>query len=403
MSTTVPWSVVLAGGLAFSTFAGLMSHGFTLATGRALWTLQADPSASFSYVMLMNQVYWNAWALLTPAIFLAARRYPITRDRWIAGIALHLAIGSAFVVVHSVMASSGRVWLQTWYGMQVSWPGAVRDHLLRTYDWELTYYAAAAGVWHALYFRGDAQRRAAQAAELELALVRAQLVALQRQIHPHFLFNTLHVISAFVRRKPDAAEEMIERLSELLRLTLRRSDAHEVPLADELNHLNAYLAIERVHFGERLAVLVDIEAGADRVLVPSLLLQPLVENAIRHGIAPRAAGGQVAVTARLDGDRLALRIEDDGVGLPTEGPARLPSGVGTRNVQARLERLYGVEQRMEFAPRPGGGLIVALSLPARIAERTEPELAPSIGLRLSALSGWAAQVEPPLARVRPDP
>jgi two-component sensor histidine kinase len=397
VSTAIPWRIVLAGGLAFATLAGLISYGFTLATGRALWTLEADPSASFSYVMLMNQVYWNAWALLTPAIFLAARRHPITRERWISGVLLHLVMGSAFVAVHSVLASSGRVWLQTWYGMEVPWGAAVRDHLLRTYDWELTYYAAAAGVWHAWHFRGEAQRRAAQAAELELALVRAQLLALQRQVHPHFLFNTLHVISAFVRRQPDAAEEMLERLSELLRLTLRRSDAHEVPLADELHYLNAYLAIEQVHFGTRLSVSIDVEPAARGVLVPSLLLQPLVENAIRHGIAPRAAGGRVTLRACLSGLRLALTVEDDGVGLRSETASRFHSGVGTANVRARLERLYGSQQRMAFVQRPGGGLIVEVSLPARLAERPEREQA-SAGERSQALRGWSPHVEP-LGRV----
>jgi signal transduction histidine kinase len=395
VSTRVPWSIVLAAGVAFSTFAGLASHVFTLATGRALWTLEADPSASFSYVMLMNQVYWNAWALLTPAIFQAARRFPITRERWLAGVLWHVAVGSVFVVAHSVMASTGRVVLQTWYGMDVSWPAAVRDHLLRTYDWELTYYAAATGLWHALYFRGEAQRRASEAAELELALVRAQLVALQRQLHPHFLFNTLHVISTFVRRRPDAAEEMIERLAELLRLTIHRSDAHEIPLADELHYLDLYLEIERVHFGDRLSVVVDTGLGADKMLVPSLLLQPLVENAIRHGIAPRGSGGRVAISARVDRGRLHLKIEDDGIGMPAEAQGRPPSGVGTENVQARLERLYGTGHRLEFARRQGGGLIVSLSLPARLAghadsagDRLRADLSESaIGLRRGSLAG----------------
>ncbi len=232
MQPLVPWRVVLLAGVALGTFAGLVSYLFTLVTGRALWTLESDASASFSYVMVINQIYWNSWALLTPAIFACARRWPITPDRWIRTVLLHVGVGSAFVAAHALIAASGRVWLQRMYVMDVTWWHSVQEHALRTYDWELTYYIAAAGIWHALHFRSEAAARQARATDLELALVRAQLLVLQRQLHPHFLFNTLHVISAFVRRKPDAAEEMIERLSELLRLTLQRAETHEVRLAE---------------------------------------------------------------------------------------------------------------------------------------------------------------------------
>jgi signal transduction histidine kinase len=360
----VPWRAVLAGGLAFSSFAGLMSYMFTLATGRALWTNEADPSASFTYVFVMNHIYWNSWAVLTPAIFRVAERLPITPKQWVRRIGLHVVIGSSFVLLHSVMAGTGRVWLQTWFGMDPPWATSVRDHVLRTYDWELTYYAAAAGVWHAWHYRQEAARRASEAAGLELALVRAQLLALERQLHPHFLFNTLHAISALVRKRPDAAEEMIERLGELLRLTLRRDEAHEVPLFEELQYLELYLSIERVHFGARLRVTIDVAPDAAMVPVPRLLLQPLVENAVRHGIAPRESGGSVWVRGRLHGSQLVLTVEDDGVGLSSDGRRRLYEGVGTRNVRARLERLHGRAQSLRFAARSGGGLVVTIVLGA---------------------------------------
>ena len=374
----IPWRAVIAGGLAFSSFAGLTSHVFTLATGRALWTNEADPSASLVYVFLMNHVYWNSWAVLTPAIFRVAERLPITPERWARRIGLHLLIGSAFVLLHSLIAGTGRVWLQTWFGMDVSWAPSVRDHVLRTYDWELTYYAAAAGVWHAWHFRQEAARRASEAAGLELALVRAQLLALERQLHPPFLFNTRHALSAFVRKRPDAAEEMIERLGDLLRLTLRRDEAHEVPLFEELQYLDLYVSIERVHFGDRLHVTIDVTAEAATVAVPRLLLQPLVENAIQHGLAPRESGGSVWVRGRVDGSQLILTVEDDGVGLTREGRLRLYEGVGTRNVRARLERLHGAAQSLSFTARPGGGLTATITLGGMPAPSPAPELAPAL-------------------------
>jgi hypothetical protein len=143
---------ILGAGFLFAIFAGLVSHGFTVATGTALWTLEADPSASFSYVMLMNQIYWLTWAALTPAIFRFADRYPLSSRTWKRRIPGHVLAGSAFVFVHAMLVGTGRSWLQSAYGMDTSWWDWVKQQFLRTYDWELTYYAAAAGVRHALVY-----------------------------------------------------------------------------------------------------------------------------------------------------------------------------------------------------------------------------------------------------------
>ncbi len=369
----VSFRVILAAGASFAVFAGLVSHAFTVATGTALWTLEADPSASFSYVMLMNQVYWGTWALLTPAIFRFADRVPLTAAAWQRRLPVHVLAGSAFVFAHAALVGTGRAWLQTAYGMDTVWWDWIRHQFLRTFDWELTYYAAAVGVRHALVLHGAARDREVRAAELETRLVEAQLQALQRQLHPHFLFNTLHAISALVRRDPCAAEAMIERLGDLLRLTLNRLGAQEVTLAEELEYLDLYLEIEKVHFGDRLRVRRAIDPGARDALVPYLVLQPLVENAIAHGLAPRLAPGVVEIEARGADGRLWLRVADTGVGLRPAAPSRVRHGVGLSNTRARLEHLYGADHRFTLGPRDGGGVVVEIEIPLRTAAQALPD------------------------------
>jgi LytS/YehU family sensor histidine kinase len=207
--------------------------------------------------------------------------------------------------------------------------------------------------------------RDVSAAQLETRLVEAQLQALQRQLHPHFLFNTLHAISALVHRDADKADEMIERLSDLLRLALDRVSVAEVPLEDEIEYVRAYLDIEAVHFGDRLAVRWRIDPRARDRLVPNLMLQPLVENAVRHGLEPLRLGGTLDIAASLDGDRLLVRIADNGCGPKAE----LREGVGLGNTRARLARLYGPGGSLEVRPRSGGGTEVTIRMPARTALR----------------------------------
>jgi two-component system LytT family sensor kinase len=360
---------ILAAGVLFALFAGLMSHGFTLATGTALWTLEADPSATFSYVMLMNQIYWVSWAALTPAIFWFADRYPLNSTTWKRRIPGHVLAGSLFVFAHATLVGTGRSWLQAAYGMDTVWWDWVKHQFLRTFDWELTYYAAAAGVRHALVYYQAARDRAVEAAQLETRLVEAQLQALQRQLQPHFLFNTLHAISALVRRNPEAAEEMIERLGDLLRLTLNKVGAQQVPLSEELDYLDVYLDIEKIHFGSRLGVTRTIDPSARDALVPFLVLQPLVENAIKHGVGPRLAPGKVFIEAEAFGSRLVLRVSDTGAGMPAGTIQQLTQGVGLSNTRSRLQHLYGADHRFTFEPRPSGGVTVTVDVPLRHAVR----------------------------------
>jgi LytS/YehU family sensor histidine kinase len=242
----------------------------------------------------------------------------------------------------------------------------------------MTYWTVV-GLSHALHFHREAQERALTAAQLEARLAEAQLQALQRQLHPHFLFNTLHTISALIHRDAEAADEMLARLSDLLRLTLDRLGIQEVTLKEELEFLGKYLEIERTRFGERLVVDMQIEPETLDICVPNLVLQPLVENAMRHGIAPRLGGGRLQIVARLTGDRLWMMVRDNGAGLPKAKLDAFNHGVGLSNTRSRLEHLYPRNHRFEFHEPSDGGLAVTIEIPAAAETDQEgPSEAPSM-------------------------
>jgi signal transduction histidine kinase len=197
--------------------------------------------------------------------------------------------------------------------------------------------------------------------QLQTRLAQAQLHALRLQLNPHFLFNTLNAITALVHTDPHAAERMIMGLSELLRISLGSVGEQEVPLARELEVLGHYLEIQQVRFADRLQVEYAVASGTESALVPNLLLQPLVENAIKHGISPRAASGRIAIAARKANGALTLEVSDNGTGSSNGAPAG--EGVGLRNSRERLRSLYGDAYRFDAAPQPGGGYRVLIELP----------------------------------------
>jgi sensor histidine kinase YesM len=191
--------------------------------------------------------------------------------------------------------------------------------------------------------------------------VEARLTALQTQLNPHFLFNTLHAISSLVERDPRGVRRMIARLSELLRLTLERTEQQEVPLEQELAFLQRYLEIMQIRFQGSLEVETQVDPVVNEALVPTLILQPLVENAVKHGVSKVDGGGRIAVSARREGDRLVLSVRDNGPGL--DGTDATESGLGLRNTRARLEHLYGAAQSLTLSALPDGGLIAEVRLP----------------------------------------
>jgi LytS/YehU family sensor histidine kinase len=241
----------------------------------------------------------------------------------------------------------------------------------------MTYWAIV-GLSHALLYYRESRDRELRASQLETRLVEAQLKTLQQQLHPHFLFNTLNAISALMHRDVAAADRTLVRLSDLLRLTLERLGEQEVTLDEELDFLRKYLDIERTRFADRLIVRFDIEPETLQAFVPTLLLQPLVENAIKHGVARKAGAGHIDIKARRDHDKLWMEIRDDGVGLSEDGLTALHKGIGVSTTHARLQHQFGADFRFEFHKLSQGvAVIVAVPWREKIPTASEGAREPS--------------------------
>jgi two-component system LytT family sensor kinase len=309
-------------------------------------------------------VSWLPWALATPLISSLARRYPITRGKLAATAAVHFA---AFAVV-SVVAEAWSAVLQ----MLVNpWQAKHPPTFMDTWSTTLLYQVLTFLIVYALIltvtFVMDARERMArqitETARLSEELSRAQLAALRQQIEPHFMFNTLNSIAGLVRdHRSDAAVSMIVGLSEFLRRATEDSHRSQVTLAEEVEYLQRYLEIQKVRFGDRLQVSVDIPTELLRARVPNLLLQPLVENAIKHGIAKRVAGGTIRVAGASQNGSLYLSIFNDGPALPTDWQATR-TGVGIGNLRTRLQILHGKESDLKLKCADAGGVEVVVTLP----------------------------------------
>jgi sensor histidine kinase YesM len=254
----------------------------------------------------------------------------------------------------------------------VVWTAEYRASLYQFLDWELLAYAAIAGLSHAVFFSREAHRRELRAAQLEKHLVEAQLQTLQRQLQPHFLFNTLHAISALMHRDVDSADRMLTRLSDLLRMTLDTIGQQQTSLKDEIDFLRKYLQIEQTRLGDRMTVSWQIDGETLDAQVPNLVLQPLVENAIKHGIALKTEGGTVTVRAKRQGDMLVMEVEDDGHGPSEVGLESLQKGIGLTNTRARLSHQYGANYRFEFHKRVGS-FAVLIAVPWRPVAAAAPD------------------------------
>jgi two-component sensor histidine kinase len=226
------------------------------------------------------------------------------------------------------------------------------------------YWVIVCVTWVIRYYQ-QLRERERRTLELETRLTKANLQTLKAQLQPHFLFNTLNAIASLVRNKPEAAEDMLGSLSDFLRMNLDTAHQHEVPLRREMEFLDLYLLIQQTRFGERLRVRMEIDPAALVVAVPTLILQPLAENSVRHGIEPRETGGTVMIRAVRHGDSLRLEVSDDGEGLQTGHLAALRDGIGLSNTKARLLELYGDQHRFHLTPNPERGLTVTVELPWR--------------------------------------
>ncbi len=320
-------------------------------------------------LLLLNLVYWYVPALAANPIMGLAARFPLGRVGWPAQVGVHAAGAIAYSLIHTSAITAARMGIWVAEGrpaMGASWWEAAWRGYFTQLDWLLMTYLFLVGLAHALLYRRESEIRALDAARLETELARAQLQALERQIQPHFLFNTLNTIAGLIRTNVEAADRMIDGLGDLLRMTLHTSGTQEVPLTQEIDVLEKYLDIEQTRFGDRLRIETRVEPGALDALVPNLLLQPLVENAVRHGIAPNARPGRIEVSAAREGRQLVVQVKDSGNGLPPDRLTALNAGVGLGNTRARLGHLYPGAHQCVFSNLPDG-FCVTIHLPFHTA------------------------------------
>jgi signal transduction histidine kinase len=312
------------------------------------------------------------WAVLTPLILWLAGRFSVERRNWPQRLVLFLAVGLALAISVDMVTNFLR--FEQLYAIRrsVGELGPVtRVRRLWFMNEFLIYIAVLAAGFARDYFlryrarREEAIALQAQAAQLRAQLAGARLAALRTQLNPHFLFNTLHAVSALVERDPRGVRRMIARLSELLRVSLEGVDEAEIPLERELAFTRRYLEIMQIRFEGRLEVAEVIEPGVEAALVPNLVLQPLVENAFKHGIDRLEGVGRIEVHAGRAGQRLVLSVRDNGPGLAGGQP--VAEGLGLRNTRMRLTQLYGAEQSLVLRAAAGGGTVVEISLPFHTA------------------------------------
>jgi len=337
-----------------------------------------DPTPWWHYLLAwLSGVY--IWALLTPAMLWLGRQFPVERSNRLSRIALHLLLSAAFSAFELSMESLLYSRLHLFPLVMKDFRGTLELLLVRGFHGGILNYWIVLGVqWGVLYYRRYQERSQEvlkfelRASELQSQLMSARLNALKMQLQPHFLFNTLNAITVLVRQqKGKDAEQMLGHLIELLRGGLEDVDAQEVSLRRELEYLQLYLAIEQVRFPERLRVEVSVDPETQKSSVPQLILQPIVENAIRHGIGRSSAGGRILISASKINGTVELRVQDDGPGLRPSDSSQ-EEGIGLANTRARLQQLYGQNARLEIENCDRGGVVVTMNIPFH---ESHPEIA----------------------------
>jgi signal transduction histidine kinase len=315
---------------------------------------------------LYIQMTWAyLFALATPLVLWAASRLPIEKSNWIRSSLLHVPIS---IVLGAVVTGLERVliWLRFSFpaGKPLTFESITR-FVIGNFSEAIGIYMLIALTSYAVSYYSRYREGQLKTFQLEAQLSTAQLQALKMQLHPHFLFNTLHSISALLNKDGEAARKMITRLGDFLRLTLENSGSQEVTLQQEMEFLGCYLEIERIRFQNRLVTRIDVAEQTLDAKVPNLILQPIVENAIRHGIAPRSTPGLIEIQAKQQNGRLRIQVRDNGPGLSEHrNPEYLfGKGLGLANTETRLERLYGAAHLFDLRNNPDGGLIVTLEIP----------------------------------------
>jgi signal transduction histidine kinase len=330
-----------------------------------------DASFTWYRASILQLPFWYGWALLAPLVAWCHHRLNPDNRPWAARATIHVGLAVVFSIFHSTAIMAFRHLIGFHRDVPVTFD-MVASFAINTLSTNLLGYGAIIAIVYATDFYRRYRERELVASQLSAQLAQAQLQALRMQLNPHFLFNAMNTIAMQVRKAANEdAVRMLAGLSDLLRYMLEDSRPPEVPLSEELVFVERYLAIEQVRFQDRLRIEVDAAPGTKDALVPTLILQPLVENAIRHGISRRAAAGRVAIRARRTDDHLLLEVEDDGPGLGAEITPAPGTGLGLKNTRARLAQLYPGEFAFDLAESAGGGTVARIRLPFRVTARSE--------------------------------
>ena len=318
---------------------------------------------SWMVLFLGELPVWFAWLAMLPAITWLVSRYPPHRAPVARNVAIHAAAACAAVYVMLFVTTLARRFVPGSPAPRGGLLEVVNHSFLPNLAPFLIVYAAIAALAVAWRYHRALEAQAVRESQLQAQLAETRLDVLRAQIQPHFLFNSLHAISALMGRDVGDARRMMTRLSELLRIALDDSGGDEVELAEELDFLDRYLDIQRLRFGDRLTVTLDIDPAARRLMVPRLILQPIVENSIKHGISERREAERIVIAAERRDDGLHLRVRDDGPGFRDAG-GPTGTGVGLANTRERLRMHYGEAARLEVRDAPDGGAVVEIVIPA---------------------------------------
>src|SRR5438045_7563286 len=319
----------------------------------------------FISALRLNLVQFYVWAVLSPLVFRFSRRFPIEfRPLNVRNLLLYFPALISFAGIHQVIHLAV-LWSITprWRQQYPALIDCYRAYFAFGFYIDLIIASLIVVAVHALLYYQNFQASELAQSSLKTQLAQAQLRALKMQLHPHFLFNTLHSISSLVLEDPPKANSMIARLGDFLRLTLENSDQQLVSLKEETEFLRCYLDIEQVRFGDRLTLAFELEPATLSAQVPHLILQPVVENAIQHAIAPRATRGHINIEAKRFNNLLRLEIRDDGLGISSNAISPAKKCVGLTNVRTRLQQIYGSDFRFELANGGNGGLTVVIEIP----------------------------------------
>lgn len=309
------------------------------------------------------------WFSFMPVILWLIKRFPLDNENWWKNIPLHL--------VFSILVSLGQLSIDAYLlpklgytptGPFQSYWQAYKVFLMINIHFGIGIYWGALGINHTIKYYQKFRERELTTLQLEARLAQSRLQVLKFQLQPHFLFNTLNTISELIYKNPESAERMITDLSDLLRISLEKLEVQEVSLQQELDFLKKYVEIEQIRFHDRLTIEMNVSPDTLDAKVPNMILQPLVENAIKHGIAPLSQGGTIKVGAERQNGSLHLSVADNGVGLKETDISQIPEGVGLKNTKSRLKHLYGQKHKFEILPINDGGVLLNLEIPFESAK-----------------------------------